>query len=389
MKFVYVMLISFFPIYSQGFNKIYNENVNYDSIESIKKSYKSYVSNEIFLKKISQECDFVTYHSIGITHNGLEIPAINITSTNKKDKVSILFNCAHHANELISTEHCYDIIYQIINDKKLNYLDYVSIWVVPIVNPDGSKIFWEQSINKGRKNSKDVDLNRNYPFMWGIGKGSSNNKNHQFYRGIHPLSESESSAISELAKNNGFLFSVSYHADGKKLLIPYTINNVINPNENYPKIFGEKIAGLINYKPVKNLYPVNGTDQDYLYFKYGTVAFLLESEKNNPPYSEVNDVVIKTTELWREMINEAIFGNKIFLKITDEDEKPLIAKIEIEEIKHYNGEEYYSSPKGLFYRMVLNENYTISISAKNYITQKIICKSTKNNDLKIIKMKSY
>ena len=388
MKIICFLILFNFSIYPQGFRDMYKENLKYESLDSIKESYKSYISNELFLKKISQEYDFITYYSIGETHNGLEIPSIKITSTNNKYKIPILFNCAHHSNELISTEHCYDIIYQIINDKKIHYLDYVSIWIVPIVNPDGSKIFWENSIKKGRKNGREVDLNRNYPFMWGQGKGSSNNINHEFYRGTYPLSERESSSIVKLAEEERFLFSVSYHSRGKKLLIPYTVNNVTNPNENYPKTFGEKITKNINYIPLKNLYPVNGTDQDYLYFKYGTIAFLLESEKNNPPYDEVNEIVKKSEDLWRNIINESIFGNKIFLKTVNENNEPISVKIQIEDIKYYNGEEYYSSPlNGFFHQMVLKDSYTIIFSSSQYQSQRLIINTTRSNDFQIIKMK--
>lgn len=389
MKLICFLFLFVFSIYSDGFNKIHKENLFYESHQSLKSSYKSYLSNEIFLKKISNDYDFINYYSIGKTYNGLEIPVIKITSPNKKNKIPILFNCAHHANELISTEHCYDIIYQIINDKKLYYLDYVSIWIIPIVNPDGSQLFWEKSTSSGRKNGRGIDLNRNYPFMWGKGIGSSDNKENEMYRGTHSLSENESKEIVRLVEEQNPLFSVSYHSSGRKLLIPYTINGINNPSEDYSKLFGKKIADLINYIPVKNLYPVNGTDQDYFYFKYGTVAFLLESEKHNPPYSEVQGITQRSEPLWREIINEAIFGNKIFLKIVDEKENPISASIKIEEIQFYNGEEYFSSPTtGLFYRMVLKDQYTINISHLNYITQKLIINSTKNNELKIIKMKS-
>jgi hypothetical protein len=383
MKIFYFLFI--FSIYSNDFKDLQED---YYSLGSIKNNYKTFLSNEFFLKKIYEENIFVTYYSIGKTHKGLEIPAIKITSPDDKDKIPILFNCAHHANELISTEHCYDIIYQILSDKNLNYLDYVSIWVVPIVNPDGSYNFWNK-IDPGRKNGRGVDLNRNYPFMWGIGKGSSSNKQNETYRGTDPLSENESSSLSQLFEEQRFLFSVSYHSNGQKLLIPYTINNVKNPSEDYPNFFGQKVAKKINYKPVKNLYPVNGTDQDYFYFKYGTIAFLLESEKHNPPYSEVEGIVRRSEGLWRDIINEAIFGNKIFLKIVDEKNNPISAKVEIDEIKFYNGEEYFSSPiTGLFYRMMLNNNYTVNISAPNYISQKFNIKTTRNNEIQIIKMKS-
>ena len=387
MKIFYFFILTF-SLYSEGYKKFHQENLFYESIESVKISYKSYLSNEIFLKKISQEYDFIEYQSLGLTHNGLEIPSIKITSSKKQDKIPILFNCAHHSDELSSTEHCYDIIYQIIKDKNKEYLDHLLIWIVPIVNPDGSKIFWEESIIKGRKNGRGVDLNRNYPFMWGIGSGSSNNINHEFYRGTKPLSENESFSMSQLADDNRFLFSISYHDDGKKILIPYTANNIKNPSENYAKVFGEKIAKQTNYLATKNIYPVNGTDQDYLYYKYGTIAFLVESEKRWLPYSAINGVLSRSEKIWREVINDSVFGNKIFLKIVNENNEPISAKIEIDEIKYYNGEEHFSSPlNGLFYKMVLRNNYTVNISSNEHQSRKIIINTTRNNELQIIKMK--
>ena len=47
-----------------------------------------------------------------------------------------------------------------------------------------------------------------------------------------------------------------------------TIENVKNPSDEYPKHFANKLVKLTkNYKAVKNLYPVDGTDQDYFYFR--------------------------------------------------------------------------------------------------------------------------
>ena len=267
-------------------------------------------------------------------------------------------------------------------------MDSLNIWIVPIVNPEGSKIFWEQDLRKGRKNFMNVDINRNYPFMWGIGSGSSTDINSDIYRGKSSVSEAETQSIINLAQMYNFLFSISYHAEGKKLLIPYTNDISINPSENYPKLFGEKIAKKINYLALKNLYPVNGTDQDFFYFKYGTVAFLLESEKRNPHYSRIETILKNSEKLWQMILHESVFGNKIYLKIVNEDDQPISANIEIKEIKFYNGEKHYSSQfNGLFNRMVLNENYTININKENYEKQSLCIKATKNNEIKIIKMK--
>lgn len=389
---IFYFFIFILSLRSQSFQDKNIDHVEYESISSLKRGYKSYRSNDFFLKKISERYDFVNYYSLGVTKkNNLNISAVKLTSNNFNDnKISVFFNCSHHADEVASTEHCYDIIYQIIenNEKYKIHLDSLNIWIVPVVNPEGSKIFWEQDLHKGRKNFMNVDINRNYPFMWGIGGGSSTDINSDIYRGNLSASEIETQSIINLAQMHNFLFSVSYHAEGKKLLIPYTNDISINPSENYPKLFGEKIAKKINYLALKNLYPVNGTDQDFFYFKYGTIAFLLESEKRKPQYSRIEAIVKNSEKLWQEILYESVFGNKIYLKIVNEDDQPISANIEIKEIKFYNGEKHYSSQfNGLFNRMVLNENYTININKENYEKQSLRIKATKNNEIKIIKMK--
>lgn len=92
---------------------------------------------------------------IGKTARGREIPALLLTNTTTPDeeKISVLFNCAHHANEVISIEHCYDIIYSVLSRPKeyQEILNKMKIWIVPIVNPDGARHFWHVSNLMGRK----------------------------------------------------------------------------------------------------------------------------------------------------------------------------------------------------------------------------------------------
>ena len=114
----------------------------------------------------------------------------------------------------------------------------------------------------------------------------------------------------------------------------------------------------------------------------------MESEKRKPQYSRIEAIVKNSEKLWQEILYESVFGNKIYLKIVNEDDQPISANIEIKEIKFYNGEKHYSSQfNGLFNRMVLNENYTININKENYEKQSLRIKATKNNEIKIIKMK--
>lgn len=390
------LLIFFFTIsslFSQPYNKIQKDEITYRNLESLKKGYKSNQTNEILLKSLSMKHDdFVTYQDIGQTINGRNIPAVMITAPNRnEDKLSILFNCAHHANELISTEHCYDIIYQILKRKTeySNYLNYLKIWVVPLVNPDGSDLFWNKSMSLGRKNGNQVDLNRNYPFQWhsGYPKASSGNREDEMYRGASPASEMETKAMIDLAERERFVFSVSFHSNGAKVLYPYTIENIKNPSDGYPKRLANQLVKLTkDYKAVKNLYPVDGTDQDYFYFRYDTMAFLLESSLHNPPYKKVENVMREVEPIWQEIIEKVINGEKIMLKIMDENNKNLEAQVRIDDFKYYNGERFTSNPiNGIYCKMVKDsKKYQVTVSHSNYETLKVEIQSNNTIINKII-----
>src|SRR5688572_15523408 len=65
----------------------------------------------------------------------------------------------------------------------LQFLRETEVYAVPIINVDGNFL-------DSRKNSRLVDVNRNYDFQWG-GPGSGGSISDMNYRGPSPASESE------------------------------------------------------------------------------------------------------------------------------------------------------------------------------------------------------
>ncbi|HRG46438.1 MAG TPA: M14 family zinc carboxypeptidase [Leptospiraceae bacterium] len=388
-------------------------DINYESrlkrkfkdLDDLRSGYKDQRLNKIYLKAVSEKFpEIVTYFELGKTRLGRVIPAIRITSSKKSEyKIPILFTGAHHANELISTEHCYDIIYHLLNDydKYEPYLENISVWIVPMVNPDGSNFFWNWSVDMGRKNgylpeemretnrSRGVDLNRNYPFRWNSGNktASSGIMSHVFYRGSSPASEPETQAMMSLANQERFLFAMSFHSYAAAILFPYTIENVFNPEPDYAKNLGNRIVKFAksvrigkDFSLRKNLYPVDGTDQDYYYHQHGTNAFIAESTHQNVDYEIVHSILKGFKGVWENLLYEFFHGNKIILRIEDEVGNPIEARVETEEIKHYEEENFTSHPEtGIYVRMLLEEKeYNYLISKEGYEKQRVILKAGKS-----------
>ena len=69
----------------------------------------------------------------------------------------------------------------------------VRTFLFPVVNPDGFNLS-RTTLSDQRKNSHQVDLNRNFGAFWG-GPGASDNPLDDTYRGPSPFSEPESQAL--------------------------------------------------------------------------------------------------------------------------------------------------------------------------------------------------
>ena len=359
----------------------------YRSLEDLRTGYKTNVLNGVYLQALAKQFPkLVHYRVIGKTRQGRKIHAVKIGYTSQKNKVAYLFNGAHHGSELISTEHCYDMIYDLLKNKANNQQIFANLdlWFVPLVNPDGTHNFWFQSVRMGRKNgllhrevkdplAQGVDLNRNYPFHWHskTPKASSSEKSSAYYRGDRPASEPETQAMIRLARENYFLSSISYHSLGTCILFPYTIDNLKNPKPDYVQTLSQKLtASAISlrikfrkYTSLKKIYSVDGTDQDYLYHEFGTNALLVESSHETPPYDLAKKVTKNFRPGWKRFLDEYFTGYRIEFQLVDSKNRPVEWNVSIEGLQYYEKEIRKSQKKtGIFRQMVLEDKqYKVTI----------------------------
>ncbi len=382
------------------FDPTYNMRLQqgYTSPEDLMAGYKDPMLNEVLLAGVVQAFPrHAKLHIIGTTGLGRNILALQITdfkSTQKK--IPLLFSGALHGNELTATEHCYHIIYEILKNpgSYSDALEHLSLWIIPIANPDGNFFFWHASSLMGRKNAavgpgqttgaplRGVDLNRNFPFRWNSGhkKASSEDPNNVYFRGVAPGSEKETRAIMELAERERFLYAVSFHAVSGKILVPYTIENVRNPTPDYAWAFARDIVPKVRhhnpkrgFRAVKNIYPVDGTDQDYLYFKYGTLAYIVESSYRNCEYRYVPYYLEGYQPLWTGVMADYTENHKFALQVKNARGEAVKATLRFSDVNFFEGETRTTNPAdGSFFRLTKStEPVEITVSAKGYETKKI------------------
>lgn len=335
---------------------------------------------------------------LGRSHQGRPILALKISDHPEVDEhePAVLFNAAHHGSELLSVEMALDVIGRLVEGYPAdpavrNVVNALEIWVVPMVNPDGNMAFMKFGGNAGRKNGRDldgdgvfeedegVDLNRNYPFLWGaLGEqGSRSQRRHGRYRGEAPASEPETQAMIRLADREHFVASISFHTSGTLVLSPYTIDGAANPVPDVPWAIAEALVKAMpiqpnrkRYRVQRKMYAVDGTDQDWHYFTHGTVALLLEGPLHNPsaPRQRIRSVE-QARPGWRYLLDRVRQGPRLSGVVRDPAGHPLTAEVRIEETQLQNGEIWTSRPKdGRFDRLLAGPGtYSLTVRRDGFV----------------------
>ncbi|MDF2614478.1 MAG: hypothetical protein K0S71_2264 [Clostridia bacterium] len=150
---------------------------------------------------------------------GTEIKAIRL---GKGDK-NILINSGHHGREALTTILALDQLDYLAeaytNNETINgysiraLLNTVSIWFVPLLNPDGAELAMS-TLPSWKANGRGVDLNRNYPTLYATVK-LSKAPSAEGYKGTAPFSETETQALRDLCYEKDFEAAIAYHSAGQ------------------------------------------------------------------------------------------------------------------------------------------------------------------------------
>jgi len=228
---------------------------------------------------LNYEYPFFKIKTIGKSTLGENIIYIKLGEGNKK----LFINSSHHANEWMTSLITMMFIekYLELYNKKEFYKGYdinelwknVSVYIVPIVNPDGvnlclknkkiinQKIYkeiWQEYENKledWKANIRGVDLNLNYPAGWeqavinkrkkGIDKPGPRD-----YPGPNPVSEIETKNMINFTKLYNFDMTVSLHSQGQEIYYNYLNYKIDKAYEIGKKL--EKVSGYLLTKPDYN-----------------------------------------------------------------------------------------------------------------------------------------
>lgn len=361
----------------------------------LSRSYKDPVMVEAVLRDWAQRYPQIAHlRELGKSHRGRPIWALRISDDGHEGEPPVLITGATHGSELLSTEYALDAAQALLrgygeDPAVTRRVDGLDIWVLPLVNPDGNQVVHQITRFGGRKNGADtlpngradpwegVDLNRNYPFGWGRDEVASRGWwGSAYYRGRAPAAEPEVRAVSQLAEDTHFVASVSFHTNGSMILVPYTLNGVESPEPNTAWSVAESVAAAVPQQPNgkalrvrRQLYPVDGTDQDWLRHRFGTAAYIVEGSHHNPTSRSVRHASVAALRpLVPALLDRVLDGPTLSGHVGDPDGNPVQALISTDAETWHAGEQWRSRRSdGRFDRLLpTTGRITITASAPGF-----------------------
>ena len=182
--------------------------------------------------------EFTKLEQIGKSVEGRPIYAIRLGNGKKE----VLFDACMHAREHMSTNVVLEMLdtysYHYLNKTKYAgfnvkpTLDAVSIWFIPMMNPDGvtlvqagakgvkngalaTKINGSSNFARWKANVRGVDLNDNFDTGWKYNSPNIKKPSYMGYRGPSAFSEPESKALRDFVLKHSFKTYISYHSSGQ------------------------------------------------------------------------------------------------------------------------------------------------------------------------------
>lgn len=168
----------------------------------------------------------LSFFSLGTSHLGQNVFCVKCGTGPK----NVLIIGGHHSLETIASEVLMEYLFR----SKKEWFDGVTLYAVPLLNPDGAEIaagrikppapFFEKS--NWQANYRGVDLNHNYDAGFETAKQkveAEGIKGPHFtkYGGEEPFSEPETKAIRNLCKKIPFDVAIAFHSQGEEIYYEY------------------------------------------------------------------------------------------------------------------------------------------------------------------------
>lgn len=202
---------------------------------------------------------------IGTSVKGRALPLIKIGGGKRK----ILAVGAVHGREFISSAFLMRSVFELV--KSGAELFEKSLYVVPVLNPDGVEIALKQQATY-KNNANDVNLNANFPFCFECVPESRQG-------GECAASEPETKALIGLCEEANFAAAISLHARGNCIFWRDFGNGRVEGDAELAQAFAQN-CGFELVAPTENVEDYSGGFENWFRFRFGKPALCIELVKD-------------------------------------------------------------------------------------------------------------
>ena len=272
----------------------------------------SYEIMQLNIRGLLQRYPFLEIGSAGLSVMGNNLLYLRIGRGGK----TVFYNASHHANEWITSVLLMKFIdtfcYSYVNSEDLEeynlkeIYDTCSIYILPMVNPDGVNLVtgainkegtaYMQAVSISEKypqipfpdgwkaNIRGVDLNLNYPAGWETARevkyaqGFISPAPRDFV-GYNPFSEPESVAVGQFTRNFNPDLILAYHSQGEIIYWKYLDYNPINSYE-IAQEFSRVSGYTVEQTPAES---GNAGYKDWFIQEYNMPGYTIEVGKGVSP----------------------------------------------------------------------------------------------------------
>ena len=217
MKYILPLLVIVFLAFtaqpSEAVEVLHNYNSMKDDTEELANQYPD----------IAIYSEHASSTGLGLEIFSVDV-ALNITELTEEELAALptmYVDGVHHGNEGMSAEAAFLFLQDVLERSAADpsYLEGKRLVVTPVMNADGY-------LQDCRNNWNGVDLNRNYPYMWGM-YGTSDTRGScpasGTYRGPSEGSETETQANMELMRGMNLYVYFSGHTGSNDIVLPWKI----------------------------------------------------------------------------------------------------------------------------------------------------------------------
>jgi hypothetical protein len=319
-------------------------------------------------------------YEIGASTNGRIIYAVKISDNVNENEAEPQFlqSATIHGDEVLNMMNMFRMMEYLFtnyqqNDFATKMIDSVEMWIVPIMNPDGTYRTGNASVQGAtRYNANNTDLNRDFPDP---------------ELGLYPHGswQKETRTMVEWEDDFFFELQIDWHGGIESALWPWASMSKRHPDDDWYEMISSEYAELAQENSISGYFTwkggsgncytdwgeIHGTRLDYQpYYRHGVGVTIETSAQKLLSESKLLDHWNYNFDAMVQYYSEIFYGIRgtVTDSITGEG---LFAKVFVENHDKDSSWIHSNDPHGDYYRLIYKGTYGLTFSCEDYFPKTI------------------